>query len=116
MPTDTSMPPTGESLPKPAPMSEPTDMVPPTDTGAPTDGGSVMMQLPKEAFDAIHQLVIQLAGALDQAAGKVNAEAMASQEVPAPEEAGTEMPPADMASADEQDLANFAQELSNRGR
>jgi hypothetical protein len=97
-------------------MSEPTDMMPPTDIGAPTDGGSVMVQLPKEAFDAIHQLVIQLAGALDQAAGKVNQEAAASEGVPAQEEMGAEMPPTDMASADEQDLANFAQELSNRGR
>jgi hypothetical protein len=87
------------------------------DSGMPTDGGSVMMQMPKEAFDTIHQLVIQLAGALDQAAQKVNNQAQdmssapqVSAATPAPEMGGA------APSSDEQDLAMFAQELNNRGR
>lgn len=104
------MPPSEAPTPTTSPAGAPGDMA------TAQDGGSVMMQIPKEAFDAIHQLVIQLAGALDQAANTVNDQAQAGG-VPAPMSAGTEQPPAmPGGTEDDQDLANFAQELSNRGR
>ena len=115
------MPPSEAPTPKPGVASDPNDMgmMPPQD-GAPTEGGSVMMQMPKEAFDAIHQLVMQLAAALEGAAQKVNSQAK-GEGVPAPQMAGAELPPEVGSanpdqSADEADLAKFAQELNNRGR
>lgn len=88
--------------------------------GAPGDDGSVMMNMPKAAFDAIHQLVVQLASALDAAAGQVNdqksqvesgAPAMPpAAPIPAPEMGAAPAGP----TPDEQDLANFAQQLSAR--
>ena len=109
MPSDTSMPPSEGPTPTPSPAGAPGDMQ------QPQDGGSVMMQLPKEAFDAIHQLVMQLAGALDQAAQTVNGQAQQQGGVPAPMPAGAEKPPASP-TGDDEDLAKFAQELSNRGQ
>ena len=103
------MPPTEAPTPSPTPAGVPEGI------SAPTDSGSVMMQMPKEAFDSIHQIVMQLADALDQAAGKVNSEA-AQSEAPSPEGMAPEAAPAGPASADERDLANFAQELNNRGK
>jgi hypothetical protein len=78
-------------------------------------GGSVMMQMPKDAFDSIRDIVMQLATALEQAGSQVDSEA-ALAEAPVPEGMLPEEIPAEMASADEQDLANFAQELNNRGQ
>ena len=115
MASDQSMPPSEAPNPTPTPAGPADDMATMPAGGAPADGGSVMMQMPKEAFDAIHQLVIQLGQALDQAAQKVNSEAQGGG-VPAPQMSGAEQPPANAQSADEQDLANFAQELNNRGR
>ena len=102
------MPPTEAPTPSPTPSGVPTGI--PASTG----GGSVMMQLPKEAFDAIRDIVMQLASALDQAGSKVDAEA--AQSAVAADEMISEEVPAEMVSADDQDLANFAQELSNRGQ
>ena len=121
MASDTSMPPSEAPTPKPGAYSDPNDMgMMAPQGGAPADGGSVMMQMPKEAFDAIHQLVMQLAQALEGAAQKVNSQAQGGG-VPAPEMTGAEQPPEAGAvnpdqSADEADLAKFAQELNNRGR
>ena len=113
MASDTSMPPSEAPTPTPTPADAPGDMA----TSAPQDGGSVMMQIPKEAFDAIHQLVIQLAGALDQAAQTVNGQAAQSAGAPSGMPTGAEQPPASpSAPEDDEDLANFAQELSNRSR
>lgn len=90
---------------------------------APGGDGSVMMQMPKAAFDAIHQLVVQLASALDAAAGQVNDQkAQAEGGAPAaPAAGGMAMPPAGGPAPagptpDEQDLAAFAQQLSARNR
>ena len=100
------MPPTEAPTPSPTPAGMPEGI------SAPTDSGSVMMQMPKEAFDSIHQIVMQLASALDQAAGKINSEAAGAPAMTAPEGSAAPASP----SADDQDLANFAQELSNRGQ
>jgi len=108
MPSDPSMPPTEAPTPSPIPAGMPEGI--PT----PAQGGSVMMQMPKDAFDSIRDIVMQLAAALDQAGNQVDSEAAQSEvalEGMLPEEV-----PAEMNSADEQDLAMFAQELSNRGK
>jgi hypothetical protein len=78
------------------------------------DGGSVMMQMPKGAFDTIRDIVRQLATALEQAGNQVDSEA-AQSEAPVPDGMLPAEVPAEMISADDQDLANFAQELNNRG-
>ena len=103
------MPPTEAPTPSPTPAGVP-EGIP-----APTGGGSVMMQMPKDAFDSIRDIVMQLATALEQAGSQVDSEAALAEE-PAPEGMLPEEVPAEMTSADEQDLANFAQELNNRGQ
>jgi len=109
MPSDLSMPPTEAPTPSPTPAGMP-EGIP-----APTGGGSVMMQMPKDAFDSIRDIVMQLASALEQAGSQVDSEA-AQAEMGAAEGMPPEKVPAEMASADEQDLAMFAQELNNRGK
>lgn len=54
---------------------------------APPAGGDVMINLPKVAFDAMHQIVMQLASGLDQLAKEVNQQAAGSPP------GGGEMPP-----------------------
>ena len=54
----------------PAPMQ---DMAPPAPQGG--DGGSVMISMPKEAFDAIHQLITQLASGVENLAQSVGEQA-----------------------------------------
>ena len=129
MPSDTSMPPSDPNDMPAGGMPSGGDMGG-APMGAPQDGGdgSVMMQMPKPAFDAIHQLVVQLASALDAAAGQVNDQkAQAEGGAPAgappmppgagapPMAPGAGAPPAGP-SQDDQDLANFAQQLSARNR
>jgi hypothetical protein len=82
-------------------------MVPP----APQDG-SVMVNIPKAAFDSMHQIVMQLAAGLDQLAQGVNQEA-AQSEAPMPPEmpAGPSAP-----SGDEEFLKGLADEASARTR
>ena len=70
----------------PAPMQ---DMAPPTPQGG--DGGSVMISMPKEAFDAIHQLITQLASGVENLAQSVGGQAGGAEQPPAPPEGG--MPP-----------------------
>jgi len=74
-----------------------------------------MMQMPKSAFDELADIAAMLADALQRARGQVDSEAAVAQ-APAPEGMVPEEIPAEMASADEQDLAMFAQELNNRGK
>ena len=102
------MPPTEAPTPSPTPAGMPEGIPAPM-------GGSVMMQMPKDAFDSIRDIVQQLASALEQAGNQVDSEA-AQSEMGAPEGMLPEEVPAEMASADEQDLAMFAQELNNRGK
>lgn len=42
---------------------------------APPAGGDVMISMPKGAFDAMHQIVVQLSQGLDELAKTVNAQA-----------------------------------------
>ena len=60
---DKTMPPT--EAPTPTPDAMPSEMAAPTPDMAPTTGGQVMVQMPADAFDAIHTLVTQLASGLD---------------------------------------------------
>jgi hypothetical protein len=79
------------------------------DAGAPAGDGSVMISMPKVAFDAIHQLIVQLASGVDSLAQNVNQQASGAA---APEAA----PAAPKAStpADEDFLKGIAQEGSLR--
>ena len=77
------------------------------DAGAPAGDGSVMISMPKVAFDAIHQLIVQLASGVDSLAQSVNQQAS---------EAAPSMPsaPESPAPADEDFLKGIAQEGSQR--
>ena len=73
-----------------------------------------MVQMPKEAFTAIHALVTQLAMGLDSLAATVDQQAAAEGEM-AMAEGGAPMPPMPSTAPDEAELAAFAEELSQRG-
>jgi hypothetical protein len=45
---------------------------------SPGAGGDVMMSVPKAAFDAIHQVVMELSKSLDELAGGINQQAAQS--------------------------------------
>jgi hypothetical protein len=82
------------------------------DAGAPAGDGSVMISMPKVAFDAIHQLIVQLASGVDSLAQNVNQQASGA----AAPEAAPSMPsaPEAPAPADEDFLKGIAQEGSQR--
>jgi hypothetical protein len=86
---DKTMPPND---PMPAPDSgmgaAPADKMAP-EAAAPAGDGSVMVSMPKDAFDAIHQLIVQLAQGVDSLYQSVNQEAAMAGEAPM-----EEMPPA----------------------
>jgi hypothetical protein len=79
------------------------------DAGAPAGDGSVMISMPKVAFDAIHQLISQLASGVDSLAQNVNQQASTS-EMPSAAPAS----PEPTAPADEDFLKGIAQEGSQR--
>jgi len=103
--------------PNPAPDTgmgaAPADKMAP-DAGAPAGDGSVMITMRKDAFDAIHQLIVQLAQGVDSLAQGVNQQA-AGGEAPA-----GEMPPsapeggAGGSAADEDFLKGIAEAGSQR--
>lgn len=102
MPSDQTMPPTEQpdapySGTGPAPAG---DMASPAPQGG--GDGSVMVTMPKVAFDAIHALVTQLASGLDQLKQGVEQQATGAGAPPA------EMPP--QAPAGGQDSAGGADE------
>jgi hypothetical protein len=117
MASDKTMPPND---PNPAPDTgmgaAPADKMAP-DAGAPAGDGSVMISMPKAAFDAIHQLIVQLAQGVDSLAQGVNQQAAGAGEAPA-----GEMPPAGTAGgassggspADEDFLKGIAEAGSMR--
>jgi len=110
---DKTMPPVSDNLDAPsmdAPMGAPADMAPPA---APQDGGSVMVTIPKVAFDSMHQIIMQLASGLDELAKGVNQQAAGSAPAPASE---APMAPEASAPADEDFLNSMAQEGSARSR
>lgn len=80
---------------------------------APADAGTVMVTIPKGAFMEIHNIVIQLAQALDALALEVEAASGGANPM-APEAAGG-MPPMPAGAPSDADLEAFAAELSQRG-
>ena len=112
---DQTMPPTEQpdapsSGTGPAPAG---DMAPPMPQGG--GDGSVMISMPKAAFDAMHALVTQLATGLDQLRQGVEKQAAGAGTPP------TEMPPTAPAggaqggaAADEDFLNSMAQEGSQK--
>jgi len=110
MANDTTMPPSEQSD-APMPTGE---MAPPQDPQGGQDG-SVMISMPKIAFDAIHALVTQLASGIDQLKQGVDQQVSGSG---APSE---EMPPAgptggqeSPSGSDEDFLKGLAQEGSKK--
>lgn len=113
---DKTMPPT-DPMPTPdsgAGLADPSKMA--QDPSAPTDGGSVMMTIPKAAFDQLHQMIVQLAQGVDQLAQQVNQQANGAGSPP------SEMPPAAVGGGSQSEgvvddmdfLKGMAQEGSSR--
>lgn len=105
-------------MPEGAPMDmgagAPMPPMPPEAPMSDAGGGKVMVQVPKETFMAVHQIVVQLATALDELAVGVQAQDSAEMAAAGAEMApeGAPMPPA---PADEAFLADLAMEGSQRG-
>ena len=84
--------------------------------GAPAgDQGSVMVSMPKAAFDAIHQLVTQLAQGLDQLKQGVDTQAGKGQGAPAGPVAPSAGAPSEEASEGEQSDEDFLKGLAEEG-
>jgi hypothetical protein len=79
----------------------------------PADEGGLMISVPKTAFMDIHNIVVQLATALDALALQVEG-ASGGEGAMAPEMAAG-MPPAPAGAPSDADLEAFAAELSQRG-
>jgi hypothetical protein len=119
---DKTMPPVSENLDAPS-MDDPMgatapDMAPPAQPAA--DEGSVMVNIPKAAFDSMHQIIMQLASGLDQLAKDVNQQAAGSKSEAMPPEApaapaSSEMPESG-SGTDEEFLNKMAEEASARSR
>ena len=92
------MPPMPEGAPMPA---------------APADAGTVMVSVPKDAFMEIHNIVVQLATALDALALEVEAASGGSGAMAPEMAAGT--PPMPAGTPSDADLEAFAAELNQRG-
>jgi len=92
------MPPMPEGAPMPA---------------APADAGTVMVSIPKNAFMEMHNIVIQLATALDALALEVDAASGGAGPMAPEMAAGEASAPAGAPS--DADLEAFAAELSQRG-
>lgn len=103
MPPADSMP-----MPEDAGMAPSESMTPP----APAQDGSVMVSMPKVAFDAIRELIVQLASGLDSLAQGVDQQAAAEAEVAA---GGEMMPPEGAVTSEDEDfLAGITKEGSQR--
>lgn len=96
----------------PMPPMPPEAMMPPA-PGA--GGGQVMVQVPKDIFMGIHQLVVQLAQGMDAVALGIEEQsaAEAGAEMPPVMPEGGEMPP--MSPEDEAFLADMAQQGTAKG-
>ena len=96
------MPPTEApmSADMPAGGSAPADM-------ASASGGEVMISMPKQAFDMMHQLVTQLASGLDQL--KQGIDSQAGAVAPAASPAGPAMPEGQMSDED------FLNQIASQG-
>jgi len=114
MANDPTMPPSERAATTPtdnSPAMSP-DMAAPA---APAGGqdGSVMVNMPKAAFDAIHQLVTQLAQGLDQLKQGVEAQAQGGA-APAPAAAPAAAPEASEGPSDDDFLKGIAEEGNKR--
>jgi hypothetical protein len=97
MPAETPMPPTD------MPMPEAPAMPPP-----PQDGGSVMISMPREAFNAMREIVSQLAAGLDQLSQSVEQQSGSPQAAEAP----VPSPAPGVPAEDEEFLKSMAEEAS----
>jgi len=107
---DKTMPP-NDPMPTPdnGMGAAPADNMAPDAAGAPAGDGSVMISMPKVAFDAIHQLIVQLAQGVDSLAQGVNQQA-AGAEAPT----GPSMPPSEpSASAGDEEFLKGITEAGN---
>jgi hypothetical protein len=98
-------------MPKDKPMPMPEEMPMPEAPIAPPaaqDTGSVMISMPSEAFNAMREIVSQLAMGLDELAKSVEQQAAGA---PAPVEPPAPVPPA-TEGGDEEFLKSMAQEAS----
>ena len=108
---DKTMPPT--EAPTSTPDAMPGEMAAPTPDMAPPTGGQVMVQMPSDAFDAIHALVTQLASGLESLKADVDAQKGSTNPEMAPESA--EAPaPTEGAGTDEEFLKSIAEQGSVR--
>ena len=110
---DKTMPPNDPLTSAPA-GAAPGDMGLPAPAPGPQGGdGSVMISMPKVAFDAIHQLIVQLATGVDNLAKSVSDQASGSPEqAPAgpPSEPAMPSEPSEGGSMDEEFLNSIAKE------
>lgn len=94
------------------PPMPPEAMMPPAPSSG---GGQVMVQVPKDVFMGIHQLVVQLAQGMDAVALGIEEQAAAESGAAMPPmmPEGGEMPP--MSPEDEAFLADMAQQGTVKG-
>jgi hypothetical protein len=104
---DPSMPPSEAPTPTPTPAGMPPGMPP-----AGPQGGDQMVPVPMSLIVTIRDIIGQLAQGMDQLMGAGPQAAGGDVALAAPE---APVPPQSVAAgSDEEDLANFAQQLSNR--
>jgi len=118
MANDPSMPPSEQSATTPtdnSPEMSP-DMVPQPSEASP-EAGNVMISMPKTAFDAMFEMVTQLAMGLETLKKTVDAGAagapVPSEAMPTPPTAPS-APTGDMAESDEEFLKGLAEEGNKR--
>lgn len=98
------------------PPMPPEAMMAPEPEAAPQSGGQVMLQIPKDVFMGIHQLVVQLAQGMDAVALGIEEQSAAEAGAMMPPEGGAEAPMPPMSPEDEAFLAGMAEEAMVRGR
>ena len=77
----------------------------------PSNDGSVMISMPKVAFDAIHQLITQLAQGVDNLSQSVNDQASGGSMPPAPEATPS---PSPAGSPSDEDFLNSVAEAGSQ--
>ena len=107
---DKTMPPTEAPTPTPDAMTG--EIAAPAPEMAPQEG-QVMVQMPADAFDAIHALVTQLASGLESLKADVDAQKGIANPEMAPESAEAPMP-SKSAGTDEEFLKSIAEQGSVR--
>lgn len=80
---------------------------------APSNGGDVMISMPKGAFDAMHQIVMQLSQGLDELAKGVNAQAKGGSPEGAMEAEKEAASPRGAASSEDEEFLKSMMEEGN---